>query len=86
MSCNTGKTQLQKIGNAEQTLGHAFIKLGSDSGSENDIRTVIAQIDQLNTYYSLEISLAAFDHEALNEFKLTNSYNKSILVSALESN
>ncbi|MDO8463462.1 MAG: hypothetical protein Q7S96_04310 [bacterium] len=85
LSCSTGKAQLQEIGNAEQSLGREYIKLGSDSASENDMRTAVGLLDQLNSFYSLEVSVAAFDNQILNEMRLTNSYNKSLLNAALES-
>ncbi|MBP7770326.1 MAG: hypothetical protein KA066_00205, partial [Candidatus Pacebacteria bacterium] len=86
LSCTEAKAQLRKIGNAEQMLGQSLIKLGSDSASDPEIRAVINNLDQLNAYYELEVSVAIFDNEILSEMRTTNSYNKSLLKAALESN
>lgn len=85
LSCATGKSQLQRIGNSEQSLGRAYMRLSSETASEDDMRTVIDYLNQLNIDYELEVAVIAFDKNTIDEMKMTNSYNKSLLRAALES-
>jgi hypothetical protein len=85
LTCSQGKAQLQRIANTEQSLGQAFLKLDSDSASEEDMRMTIELLDQMNAAYQLEIGRAVFESDALDEIIMTNTYNKSILKAALES-
>ena len=85
LSCGTAKNQLQTIARAEESLGRAYIQLNSENASESDMRSAMRCIDLLNSAYNNEISKVFFDSEVLKEIELTNSYNKSLLRSALES-
>lgn len=85
LSCAAGKAQLRKTSNTEKLVGQGFITLSSDSATREDMSSVIGYLDQLNSDYSLAISRAIFEETVLDEFKKTNSYNKSILKAALES-
>ena len=85
LSCLEGKSQLNKLAKNTNSLGYAFKKLDSDSASKEDIAETIRLIDQLNTDYELEIFYILWDRSTINEAKKTNSYNKSILKAALES-
>jgi hypothetical protein len=86
LTCAVAKSQLQKIATSELSVGRSFIKLSSENATEDDIRTAISHLDQLNINYDLEINKAMFDEQSLEEMKKTNSYNKALLQSALESN
>lgn len=85
LTCIDGKTQLEKIANSEQMLGQAYIKLSSDNASESDTLEAIKYIDQLNSDYDLEIYSVYYTDEGINEMKMTNSFNKSLLKASLES-
>lgn len=85
LSCLEGKSQLNKLARNSSLLGYAFKKLDSDSASEEDIAEAIRLIDQLNANYELEISYILWDQSTISEAKKTNSYNRSILKAALES-
>lgn len=84
-SCQTGKKQLEKIGNDSILLGKAYIILSTDSASEIDINKAMTLIDQLNSDYELEIINFILDAKTIDENKKTNYFNKSVLKSALES-
>lgn len=86
LTCSQGKTQLVKIANTEKLLGQSYTKLSSDEATPDDMRTVIMYLNQLDSDYAHEVSLAVFGNAALEEIKMTNSYNKSLLKAALESN
>jgi len=86
LSCSQGKTQLEKIAASEQSLGQAYLKLDSETASREDMENVIEHLDQLNADYDLEISYALYDSVGMEEVKMTNLYNKSVLKAALESN
>ena len=85
LSCFEGKTQLNKLAEDSILLGQAYVKLGSDSASEDDITETIRLIDQLNSDYQFEIVSATLDWSIIDEVKKTNSYNKAVLKAALES-
>jgi len=85
LSCFEGKTQLDKLARDTNSLGQAYIKLGSDSASEDDISATIRLIDQLNSDYQFEIVSFILDWSTIDETKKANSYNKALLKSALES-
>lgn len=85
LSCNQGKTQIEKIGRNYISLGQAYKKLGSDSASEDDISKTIGLIDQLNSDYELQIIRSILDWSTIDENRKTNSYNKAILQAVLES-
>ena len=61
------------------------MRLSSETASEDDMRTVIDYLNQLNIDYELEVAVIAFDKNTIDEMKMTNSYNKSLLRAALES-
>lgn len=86
LTCSQGKAQLQKIANTEKSLGQSYIKLDSDTAVAEDMRTTISFLDMLDSDYEHEISTTVFDTKVLDEIKTTNSYNKSLLKAALESN
>lgn len=86
LSCLEGKTQLNKLSRDNSSLGQAYVKLGSDSASEDDMLKTIRLIDQLNSDYQFEIIRVTFDWLTIDEWKKTNSYNKALLQAVLESN
>ena len=86
LSCEKGKSQLIKFGNDEIALGKAYTILASESASREDISSVISLIDRLNTDLSLEIVSHILDPQSIDETRKTNSFNKALLQSALESN
>lgn len=85
LSCLQGKRQLERIGNSEINLGNAYVKLSSDAATSLDISATIVLIDELNENYSLPIMLVIFEPSEVSEIKKTNSFNKSMLQAALDS-
>ncbi|MFA6944258.1 MAG: hypothetical protein WC220_00025 [Pedobacter sp.] len=85
LSCKEGRSQLVKLGNDEISLGKAYIALASDSASENDMSLAINLIDKVNSDLDLEIIDQLLDRSAIDETKKTNSYNKALLQTALDS-
>ena len=85
LSCLEAKTQLDKLARDTSSLGQAYMKLGSDSASEDDIAETIRLIDRLNSDYQLEVVSITLDWSTIDETKKTNSYNKALLKAALES-
>lgn len=85
MSCEKGKSQLIKLGNDEVALGKAYTILASESASKEDMSSVISLIDKLNADLSLEIVNYILDPQTIDETRKTNSFNKALLQSALES-
>lgn len=85
LSCSEGRTQMDKLGRDSISLGQAYKKLGSESASEDDISKTIMFIDQLNFDYQLEIVNTILDPSEIDEMKKTNSYNKALLKTILES-
>ena len=85
LSCEEGKSQLKRVGNNVIALGKAYISLASDTATKADISLAINQIDKVNTDLSLGIVSKLLDSSTINETRNTNSYNKSLLQTALES-
>lgn len=85
ISCQTGKNQLNKTGNDSILLGQSYIKLSAESASEDDMYEAISLIDQLNSDYRFEMINVIWGVELIDESINTNSYNKAILKTALES-
>lgn len=85
LTCQTGKSQLKNIGDAEVALGRAYTRLASDTATTEDITLVIGLIDKLNTSYNSAIAMLLFDPVARDEMKKANSYNKATLQAALDS-
>ena len=71
--------------NNEVTLGKAYTSLASNTATKEDISQAIIQIDKVNTDLSLGIISKLFDTSTINETRNTNSYNKSLLQTALDS-
>lgn len=86
LSCDEGKSQLQKFATSEINLGMAYRTLGSESAGEEDILAVINQVDIYNNNYNLEIIQKLVDYADIDEAIKTNLYNKSLLKTILESN
>ena len=85
LTCNEGKAQLKKIGNSEIALGKAYIELDAEDAGGVEMNAVIRNIDRLNKDYDLEIFAVLLDPQDIEEMKKTNSYNKALIQSALES-
>lgn len=85
LSCEKGKSQLIRLGNDEIALGKAYTILASESASREDMSSTISLIDKLNTDFRLEIVSRILDSKTIDETRKTNSYNKALLQSALES-
>ncbi len=84
LACSEGKMQINKLAEDLGSLGQSYVKLGSDSAAEGDMREAIRLIDQLNSSYHLEIVSAIIDQSIINEEIKTNSYNKALLQTVLE--
>jgi hypothetical protein len=85
LSCEEGKSQLRKVGNSEIALGKAYTVLASESASTEDISSTIRLIDKLNSDLSLEIVRIMLDYQTINEIRKTNSFNKDMLQSQIDS-
>jgi len=85
LSCEKGKSQLVKLGNDEVALGKAYTVLASESASKEDMSSVINLIDKINADLSLGIVSYILDSQTIDEIRKTNSFNKAMLQSALES-
>lgn len=86
LTCQKGKSQLTMLGNDEIALGEAYTKLSSDSATRDDMSKVIKLIDSLNTDFKFEIVTSMLSPQAIDEMRKSNSYNKALLQTALESN
>lgn len=86
LDCQIGKSQLNRIGNSHVALGMSYQVLDTEDASEEDMYTVIQNIDRLNADYDLEIVSLFLDPADITETKQTNLYNKSLLKAALDSN
>jgi hypothetical protein len=85
LTCTQGKAQLEQIAATEKATGEAYVRISVDTATEDDIRKVIEMIDKLNADYDLEIMEGAYEDAVLQDIKMSNSYNKSLLKAALES-
>jgi hypothetical protein len=84
-SCEEGKSQLTKLANSSIALGKGYMALASESASDNEISSVIRLIDRYNSNLTLEIVKQILDYQTIDEIRKTNSYNKSVLQAALDS-
>lgn len=87
LSCQSGKSQLQKIGSDEIKLGNCYKSLDTDLGDavKSKINECVSDIDTVNADFNFPIVTALMDATTITDLKNTNIYNKSILQSALES-
>lgn len=87
LSCQSGKTQVQKIGNDEIKLGKCYQSLDTDLGDSviPKINECVSDIKTFNSDLNLPIITSFLDQETITEITNTNSYNKSVLEAALES-
>jgi hypothetical protein len=85
LSCNGGKSQLNKFGDDEIALGKAYTALSAKTATKADMSTVISLIDKVNADLRLEIVSNVLNFQSVDEIRKTNSYNKALLQSALES-
>lgn len=85
LTCASGKLQLQKIADAEQATGEAYIKISLDTAVKEDVQALINMLDELNAVYNLEVMKNVYTKAELDELITGNSYNKAILKAALES-
>ncbi len=85
LTCSSGKLQLITFAKDSTSLGNAYKILDSDSAANNDIQNVITGIDKLNTDYKLPIIIEMYNSEEIKEMTDTNSFNKALLQSAIES-
>lgn len=86
MSCSEAKTQINKFGKVEVSLGQSYVKLSLDSASMDDVKETIRLIDEMNSCLQFEIVRVVLNQSAIDEIKNNNSYNKAILKTVLESN
>jgi hypothetical protein len=85
LNCEEGKSQLKRFGNSEATLGRAYRALESEEAGEDEISSVIRNIDKLNSDLSLVVVTWILDPPTIDKIKKTNSYNKALLQAALDS-
>lgn len=85
LSCEKGKSQVKSLGNSEIALGKAYTTLASESASTEDISSVIRLIDRLNVDLKSEIVIQILGYPTIDELRKTNSYNRAVLQTALDS-
>lgn len=87
LSCQTGKNQIQKMGNNEITLGNCYKALDTDLGdtARSKIGECISAIEKVISDYDLPIVTMFIDSKTITDTKNSNIYNKSVLEAALES-
>ncbi len=85
LSCEEGKSQLKSYGTNEVALGKAYTALASESATKDDIPLAINLIDKHNANLNLDIINQFFDYSEIDEIRKTNSYNKAVLQSVLDS-
>jgi hypothetical protein len=86
LSCSDGKKQLFEIGEDRILLGESYVKMDLYLElPENEIEETIRLIDQEEANYDFEIFDKMFERLEIDEMKKTNSYNKALLQTALES-
>jgi hypothetical protein len=88
LTCSDGDSQLQTVGNDEVTLGNCYQTLDTNLGDGADakINECIADIDTVDSAYSLPIVTTLLDSGTITDNKNTDAYNKSVLQAALQSN
>lgn len=88
LTCLSGKSQLQSIGNDEVMLGNCYKALDTNLGdtAKLKINECISDIDTVNGDYQLPIAAANIDSKTLTDTTNANNYNKSVLQAALQSN
>jgi hypothetical protein len=86
LSCDEGKEQMDKIGNDAILLGRSYIKFDSDSASEEDMARTVSLIDVINVDYDFSIVSIFYDDSDIDDWKKTNSYNRAIIETVLDSN
>lgn len=85
LSCAEGKNQLSEYARDNIAVGHAYQAMSLDSSSETDINHAIEMIGELNSDLKLPIIKWIFTSADIEEINNTNSYNKALLETALES-
>lgn len=85
LTCSEGKSQLKRVGDSEIALGRAYIVLDTEDASEDDMSLVIKNIDRLNIDLESKIVTLMLDPSTVDEMKKTNSYNKALIQTALDS-
>lgn len=85
ITCKAGKAQIETLGRSEIALGRAYTTLDADTATTTDIEAAISLIGEVNTNLGLAIVRQLVDSSDINELKMTNSYNKSLLQTALDS-
>ncbi|MEN9921090.1 MAG: hypothetical protein RLZZ517_68 [Candidatus Parcubacteria bacterium] len=84
LTCIEGKMQMNKFANNSILLGKAFKKLDVDGATKDDMRETIILIDQMNSNFKFEIVTSLLSASEIDEMKKTNSYNKSLLKTIVE--
>lgn len=85
LSCPEGKTQIREYGQDSIAVGRAYQALSLESATDSDISHAILVIDDLNSDLTFPAILWMYEPADIEEIKNTNSYNKALLETALES-
>jgi hypothetical protein len=85
LSCQEGKSQMRQFGENEIALGRSYIVLSSESATTSDMYSTIRLIDRNTELYSSKIVTELISYSEINEVIKTNSYNKAVLLAALDS-
>ena len=86
LSCFEGKSQIDTLGRNYINLGNSYLRLGADTASDQEMIQTQQDIDALNQSLRFEVVSASYTQEDIEESINTNSYNKALLQSALDSN
>lgn len=85
LSCSLAKSQIETLGDSEIALGESYEQLDAESATTEDIETTIGLIDSYNDDLEMEVVQILLEEADIDESKKTNSYNKAVLQSVLDS-
>lgn len=85
LSCSEGKKQLTTFGTRRISLGEGYVELEEKNASETEIKKVVRLIDRMNSAFDFQIVTFFLTPYEINEEIKTNSYNKALFKTALES-
>lgn len=85
LSCYEGKSQIDTLGRNYINLGNSYLRLDTDTASDEEMIQTQRDIDTLNQSLRFEVVSASYSQEDIEESINTNSYNKALLESALKS-
>lgn len=85
LTCYEGKSQIDTLGRNYINLENSYLRLDTDTASDKEMIQTQKDIDTLNQSLRFEVVSANYSQEDIEESINTNSYNKALLESALNS-